>query len=217
MAMIDYGSVVKKNGKIIQTHFFENFSTLKYKNNYTLDEEGNIIPDPDYIDETIVTIKRFKFDDDLVRTNEIEEVKESMAGNFFSLIGDKENLIGFYKQYFVVAHNMIIDWEFDEFKEQAGCSWYDYWHSHKKPITIDFKGFGKIKFSKIDKDEEYFTAFIADFTYKGDRYEVLFGYGIDPKVKYSEIYFNKYEDRRKLRDIYKFFGIEKRLRKNGKR
>lgn len=199
MAMIDYGSICKKNGKIVQTNLFQNFSSLKYNIKYKEDENGEYITNPetgeliktdDSIDETIIKVKYkihekdengfYIIDDDHVIGEEI--VEQSMAGNFFTVIGDEKCLIGFYKNFFQIAYNKIIE----EFKyDPRDWFWGEYGikhSSHKKPLILDIPIIGRMKISLLNKN--YDGVFRAEFDLYGDHYDILYGYGLDINPRY---------------------------------
>ena len=174
MAMMDYGAVVKKNGKIIsdiEGGLFQNFSNLKYK-----DDESTI-------DET------------MVQGNDCDGIsmKFSMAGNYFALVGDEHFLMGFYKEGFTIAidkkvvGNIPTTWE-----------WFD---EHVKPLKFIINNEINVTISLAQKEHtEYgsrMCVYVAKFTYKGDNYEVLFGYGVDPSVIYTFTDGNYYHHKRK--------------------
>lgn len=199
MAMMDYGSICKKNGKIIQTEYFQNFSSLKYNVKHKEDENGDVLTDPetgklietnDSVDETIVKVKHKVYAKDengfsIIDDGHLigEEIAErSMAENYFTLIGDEKCLIGFYKNSFQIAYNRVVEslkydprdwfWGTCEIKHS----------SHKKPIVLDLPLIGKMKISLLNKD--YDGVFRAEFDLYGDHYDVLYGYGLDIDPRY---------------------------------
>ena len=80
--------------------------------------------------------------------------------------------------------------------------WFD---NHVKPITFDVKDNDKlittITISKAQKDKDSWfgsmSVYIAKFSYNGDDYEVLYGYGIDPNIKFTFSEYNYYQHKRK--------------------
>lgn len=170
MAMMDYGAVVKKNGKIISDPkggLFQNLTSLRYEPHVKgEDSEGNDIYADDHVDETIVKY-----------TNRDGEIKEySMAANEMAVVGDRHFMIGFYKQWFDIAiDGQIID--------RDGPALYDWFSEHKKPLvfTVDDIEF---KVRTICPDHDWMSILIMNFEYNGDHYEVMFGYGVDPDTRF---------------------------------
>ena len=176
---MDYGAVVKKNGVIISDVrglLFQNFTNLKYADYDSLKRGLEI-------DETIV--KGFNYKG--------EPIEFSMAGNYFALVGDEHFLMGFYKEGFVVeidkqvVNNLPCTWE-----------WFD---EHVKPLKFVVDNEIEITLSLAQKEHtEYggrMSVYLAKFTYKGDNYEVLFGYGVDTSIIYTFTDKNYYQHKRK--------------------
>lgn len=212
MAMIDYGAVVKKNGKIITDpngSLFQNYSTLRYNNQGEWKEvekfdelteetytESYFEKGENYIDETVVEAEVWSFnkkgsEGNTILSPEIDYLVEfknySFADNEMAVIGDEHFLIGFYKQGFSIA----IDKHMCYWAGDIGMhlNSYDWFRNHKKGINYyihDLNGnyITTIKLNKIDKTSDNLTAFIAKFEYNGDKYEVVYGYAMDPNPKY---------------------------------
>ena len=154
MAMIDYGSVVKKNGTIIQK---EMFMDMGKSIGFVLNE----IP---------YSYERNKYDDDFnVIGREIVNTTMRINGEFFSYIGDKELLICIYKGTIVfISNNKIVKIQND--------LWFDYSLPYRLQ-KLDFSVNG-IDF-KIKRLSKYKNRYKLRFYYKGDLYECLYGYGVD--------------------------------------
>lgn len=186
MAMLDYGAVVKKNGKIISdpNKMFQNFTNLKYET----DDDCNTV-----IDETVIECINYG-------TDKIE--KRSMAGNYFALIGDEEMMIGFYKTWFKIAVDK---------KEVNMGEYFCKWQSEdiKRDFVYEYPKLGKLTIKKIDKRPKYCNVYIASFSYKGDNYSVMFGYGVDPSIKYTfgpkNYYAPQKPDKSKLKRAHKYW------------
>ena len=179
MAMSDYGAVVKKNGKIISDvkgDYFQNFSTLKYE------EPENPFDEP-IVDETIVKGVNW----------EGKPIEFSMAENYFALIGDEHFLIGFYKTQFRVA---IDKHTYDDVPDI--WEWFD---EHVKPLKFTINNEVDVTISLAQKEHtEYgcrMDVYLAKFMYKGDNYEVLFGFGIDISLIFTFGDRNYYQHKRK--------------------
>lgn len=199
MSIIDYGSICKKNDKVVQINFSQNFSSLKYSIEYKKDDNGEYLSDPetgefiktdDSIDETIVKIKYkihekdengfYIIDDDHVIDEKI--VEQSMAGNFYTVIGNEKCLIGFYKNFFQIAYNKVVE-EFNHDPRDWFWGESEIKHSsHKKPLILDFPIIGKMKISLLNKDCD--RVFRAEFNLYGDHYDVVYGYGVDADIRY---------------------------------
>lgn len=146
MAMIDYGSVVKKNGTIIQKEMFMN---MKDSVGFEIDS----IPyryfnefEQKYIDYDI-------------------EIKDE----FFSYIGDNELLLCIYKcSIYFIVNNQIVKIQRD--------LWLDYnlpYELQKLEFNLNGVDF---RIKRLANDRNRYK---LRFTYKGDLYEVLYGYGVD--------------------------------------
>jgi hypothetical protein len=120
-----------------------------------------------------------------VRTGHVEDKEEttSLCGNYFAVIGDQELAIAFYKQWCVVALNGVID---NRDSNVSGINrTYDYiwFEGHKKAFKKDCKLLRQFKIKLMDPRSDA-GVYLARFYYKGDLYEVLYGYGIDPNPKF---------------------------------
>lgn len=191
MAMLDYGAVVKKNGKIISTKMFENFSSLKYEEKEIIKTDEDGIEYPNF--ETLV-------DETIVQTLDGDE--KSMAGNYFALIGDKDMLIGFYKDWFTLAIDKKVIDNTDYF------TWVS--SEHKRDFVKEYPVLGKINIKRLDKRIDYCNVLVASFTYKSDKYEVMFGYGVDVNVNYAfsnrNYFAPRKPDRKSLKNSHHFWG-----------
>ena len=194
MAMLDYGAVVKKNGKILpyakDSYGFNNYSTL---NGGTLHEEYEdmIWPGDNKMHKTLV--KSEYIGDESVR--EFGDDERSVIHNYMSVVGDKDYLVATYKHILSVfdAERCILEYSIGEDEE--------YSTERYKKITYLDATFCDIKIKRVGK---CLTA-IASFEYKDDNYEILFGYGVDEKdfimSKYAERWFN-YDDLKEIRKWY---------------
>lgn len=145
MAILDYGSVVKKNGKIIQNEMFMN---MKEAVGFTID-----------------TIS-YKYFSEYSNKEECCEVK--INDNCFSYIGDEELLLCIYKgSIYFISNGQIL-------KIQR-----DLWLDYDIPYCLQ-----KLEFSLNEIDFRIKRLFnqnryLLRFVYKGDLYEVIYGYGVD--------------------------------------
>lgn len=173
MAMMDYGAIVKKNGVIItdpKGGLFQNFTNLRYE---VMEEE----PYDTIVDETVVRYEPTKDDD-------WKPFNYSFAGNYFALVGDAQLMIGFYKTSFNIAvdkvnHNYP-DFDWISFNGRYQCT--HYYRAKYISVNKRDKVLTTLKISKIDEESQ---VFLATFVYNGDKYEVLYGYGLDPSLRYT--------------------------------
>lgn len=197
MAMIDYGAILKKNGKIQnRNEFFMDMETavgwtdsphIKYEDCDCIDENGysdcqncpraNFIEDSDWK----------SFDSDC-RNNHINS--NHMEGNWFAYAGDTEFVVGFYK-------HQIMTW----YKGEQKIHWLRWDYNNKYSIYLEVGG-TKMKFKALSK---YKDVYYGRFHYKGDLYEVVFGYGVDPNQKtWSRVKY-EYCDKKTIKFVDKFW------------
>lgn len=166
MAMIDYGSVAKKNGKIIQRDMFMNMKEavgFEIKSaKYNID--GNVF-------------------------------EETIKGNYFSYIGDKDLLICVYKcGLTIVSNNKVLRFINGLEKDP---------YLNYKTMVYKFEVNG-VKFY-LKRLNEQSNRYKLRFEYKNNLYEVLYGYGVDvDKNKWYDVtkkerrYINKWFNKNKL-------------------
>ena len=151
MAMTDYGSVVKKNDKIIQT---EMFMDMKDAVGFTIDK----IPYSYYSSYS----------------NEVRNCTINIDGEFFSYIGDRELLLCIYKgSIYFISNEEIVRIQRD--------LWLNYdlpYELQKLEFTINGVNF---RIKRLAKNKHRYK---LRFSYKGDLYEVLYGYGVAAKKDY---------------------------------
>lgn len=205
MAFMDYGCCVRKNGKIVGCIS----SPLKYKRGYHW-EGDELVDNEDNIDETMITYER----------ENGEKVQNSAGGNNHGLVGDKDFMVLFYKTWVSFAKDSYHPW--DGQKELGNImptwEWFvgthegGYRNSHKKPLVLNIDTIGEFIVKSINPSDNECNTYIAEFKYKGDKYSVLFGYGVysDPKYffKYGEEWFGKKSKRnrtlKKMAEWYSF-------------
>lgn len=171
MAMIDYGSVVKKNGKIIQK---ESFMDMEEAVGFIIEEL------PYFYESSQWEGENGEYLEEHMR-NKRKMYKENFRinGNFFSYIGDEELLVCIYKTKVVVISN-------GEIKE---LFWYGTENSNsgKEYSLRDRKFTRKFKVNGVDftirRLFEGDNKFILRFSYKNDLYECVYGYGVDVNKK----------------------------------
>lgn len=175
MAAIDYGAVVFKNGAHVNSELFMDMQEavgwvdvprLKYEDCDCLYDgrsdcgvcrralyKYNNPPIPDVWDYAIADC----------RGKELGGYSEKLDGNYYAYIGDKHLTVCFYKTHFLV----VVD------GEKIDSVWEDKWRSLRKKyadVDVHVKEIGK-------------RVFLFSMTYKGDHYNVVYGYGIDPNQR----------------------------------
>ena len=178
MAMIEYGSVVKKNGKIIQTEMFMDMKK----------ELGFVI------NSIKQSYKETIFDEEYKRTPNHNDYKQRIDGNYFSYVGDLSLLVCVYKCGIVIIDNGKIIKKVENLDDNA-CLPY-------RRMSLEFKV--KDVVFKLKRLNEESNRYKLRFIYKGDTYEILYGYGVDIN---SEIWYEP--SRKERRYISKWFGGNK--------
>jgi hypothetical protein len=149
MAMMDYGAIAFKNGKLMTKEFFgdmkemvgwEDTETDLYESRAHTDSE----PNSDYMKPI------------------------DLNKQYFAYIGDKDCIIAFYKTYMRIACRDRDDIFYchDEYFAYSHYTWskWEYYAG---------EGFAKVK---VTKRNGYF---VCKWKYRGDKYKVYFGYGVD--------------------------------------
>lgn len=163
MAMIDYGSVVKKNGKIIQNKMFMD---MKETVGFVIDKELTF--------KSMYRKQLYDEDYNIIGYKDKEQIRTVIPNNnFFSYIGDKELLILVYKGTLIFISN-------GEIIKIQNDLWLDYdlpYELQKLEFTLNNVDF---KIKRLFNQNRYKLR----FTYKEDLYEVLYGYGVDINKEY---------------------------------
>ena len=185
MAMLDYGAVVKKDGRIISDVHGDLFQNLTELSGGELHEEYEDILLEGDKEPTHTLVKSEYIGDESVRAHTVnlsgpvEWEKKSVIHNYFAVVGDKDFLIAIYKWCLLV---------FDHEKEIAYYGFGDgdlhyedsLWRIKHKVVKHLETPFGDIKIKEWDNK----NIGTAAFRYKGHNYEILFGYGVDVNVNY---------------------------------
>lgn len=147
MAMMDYGAIAFKNGKLISTEMFTPMIDMvgwedTEKDVYESREHGVDESESNYM------------------------LPLDLKDNFFAYIGDADCTIAFYKTTMVVVRRYIdgsftYDYELFGFSNYTWSKWEGYYCTTKVKVT---------------KRNGYF---VCKWKYKGDKYKVYFGYGVD--------------------------------------
>ena len=199
MAMIDYGAILKKNGKIVnRDQFFMDMETavgwtdyphIKYKDCDYITEDG-------YSDcqNCPRANREYDADDDyywlVSDCRDIKPNSNHLEGNCFAYAGDTEFVVGFYKW-------CVSLWS----KEKKWFYWMNWDFGGKMSIHLEFYGV-KMHFKAITEDRRVYH---GRFYYKGDLYEVVFGYGIDPNQKIWNRVKKQYCDKKTIRFVDNFW------------
>jgi len=228
MAMIDYGAIVIKNGRIINRNEF--FQDMKREVGWTDDPFRERYPDCDCFDELGPLSKRkamcnncprAKHSDEVISDDkkefspsiaisdckgfplEIDPKTNIIDGNYFAYIGDEELVIGFYK---------TIAFIYDGIRNKSeGVSNYSFDGEYisRKVIKMDLNG-ARITIRKIGSAQ-----YMLHMIYKENNYRVIYGYGIDSNIdvfnKTKNIYLGKWLARKITAIINhwtKDFGME---------
>lgn len=139
MAMIDYGAIAFKNGKLISTGMFTPMKDMVGWEDTQNDTYHNY-----YLDK-----------DEPLNLNK----------NYFAYIGDQEYTVAFYKCQIVIAEKSHDNfWYTIEFLNDAKFIWSKWIYSTKYNDII------------VTKRNGYY---VCRWKYKGDKYKVYFGYGVD--------------------------------------
>jgi hypothetical protein len=149
MAMIDYGAIAFKNGKLISTDMFTPM----------IDMVG-------WEDTELDVYESRSHTDDEPKSDYMKPI--DLDGQYFAYIGDKDCTIAFYKCQMVIV-SRYDDGPFRYNHEYFNCTNYTWskWEDYAG------EGFAKVK---VTKRNGYF---VCKWKYRGDKYKVYFGYGVD--------------------------------------
>lgn len=100
-----------------------------------------------------------------------EDKPLKLNGNYFVYIGDKDCTLAFYKEQMVIVERWK-DGTFRRKHEFFNCTNYT-WSKWE-----DYAGIGDGEFPKV-KVTKRNGYLVCKWKYKGDRYKVYFGYGVD--------------------------------------
>ena len=149
MAMMDYGAIAFKNGKLISTDMFTPM----------IDMVGWEDTEKDVYES---------------RSHSVDESESNymlplnLKGNYFAYVGDADCTLAFYKCSMVIVEKWQ-DGTFNYHCEYFGSSNYT-WSKWEDYCGVDFT---KVK---VTKRNGYY---VCKWKYKGDKYKVYFGYGVD--------------------------------------
>ena len=199
MAMIDYGAILKKNGKIVnRDEFFMDMETavgwtdyphVKYEDCDCINEDGysDCWNCPRANREYYANESYYWLESDC---RGIKPDSNHMEGNWFAYAGDTELVVGFYKQ-------MVMTW----YKGEQKIHWLRWDYNNRYSVYLEVSG-TKMKFKALSSHKQ---AYYGRFRYKGDLYEVVFGYGIDPDQKTWNRVKHQYCDKKTIKFVDKFW------------
>ena len=199
MSMIDYGAILKKNGKIVNRGEF--FMDMKKAVGWT-DNPPVRYADCDCLDglgnSMCCACSRMVFekrDDGYIHPiadchgNEPFPT-DKIGDNWFAYAGDTELVVGFYKQ-------MVMTW----YNGEKKVHWLRWDYADKYSINIEVGG-TKLHFKALSENK---SVYYGRFYYKGDLYEVVFGYGIDSTQSTWNRVKKDYCDKKTIKFVDKFW------------
>lgn len=149
MAFSDYGAIAFKNGKLMTKEFFGDMKKMVG----WYDTEKDLYESRSHED--------YEPESEYMRPLDLD-------GQYFAYIGDKNCTIAFYKTWLTIVERYD-DGTFGYKSETFAHSHYTWskWEDYAG------EGFAKVK---VTKRNGYF---VCKWKYKGDKYKVYFGYGVD--------------------------------------
>lgn len=183
MAMVDYGVVVIKNGKVINDGmFFMNMlAAVGWVDHKRIrHDDCNCFDDPDpllarsncyYCNRAQKEKVHIEGDEEPVTRlvadchgESFEPVSDHIDGNYFAYVGDEHLTLAFYKQHCLIMVDKVSQFEMWGIDNFQGC---------RKSIHFDVAG---VQFHLKHLDDRIYY---MRFHYKGDNYHIIYGYGID--------------------------------------
>ena len=142
MAMVDYGAIVWKDGKLISTDMFT------------------------------------PMEDMVGWTDENDDKEFKLNGNCFAYIGDKDFTVGFYKNVMRI-YRPKADPNYRDMAVYFGSESYEKWRRWRKWYVIDHKDLKLNMAELIVRPRRFHDYYICKMKYRGHKYKVAFGYGVD--------------------------------------
>ena len=199
MAMIDYGAILKKNGKIQNRNEFfmdmeaavgwTDYPHIKYEDCSCIDKDG-------YSDcQNCPRANREYYEDFEYYSLKcdcrgVKPDSNHMEGNWFAYAGDTDFVVGFYKQ-------QVMTW----YKGEQKIHWLRWDYNNRYSVYLEVGG-TKMKLKALSSHKQ---AYYGRFRHKGDLYEVVFGYGIDPDQKTWNRVKKDYCDKKTIKFVDKFW------------
>ena len=220
MAMIDYGAVVKINGKIVNENQF--FMDMQQAVGW-IDHPKKRYPDCDCLDDKgyseCFECPRRKTEHQShpelgewdatigdCRGNEIP-IQDKLDRNFFAYVGDEDFTIAFYKTSAVITNKN---------KTLYARLWYGFYSKdlgdtdvtaicRKMVRRFDIKIGDETIHLKIKRIGEGESKFYMRFIYKHNIYEIIYGYGIDPNKEVWNEVKHIYSTKKAIRIVDRFW------------
>lgn len=152
MAMSDYGAIAFKNGKLISTEMFTPMIDMvgwEDTDSDVYETRSHIVGEPE--------------------SNYIEPLR--LKDNYFAYIGDKDCTLAFYKTHMTIV-TKYNDGTFTKETEFFGSTYYT-WSKWETYAGLCDGTFPRVR---VTHRNGYY---VCKWKYKGDRYKVYFGYGVD--------------------------------------
>ena len=143
MAMVDYGAIVWKDGKLISTDMFTPMEDMV---GWTDEDKNKVL---------------------------CVDLSSVLAGNYFAYIGDKDFTVGFYKD---IMRAYCPDDEYYNEELYFSGTPFRGWRYWKKWYFIDSIG---DDVELIVRPRRFHDYYICTMKYRGHKYKVAFGYGVD--------------------------------------
>ena len=219
MAMLDYGALVKINGKIVnEEQFFMDmekavgwidYPRIRYGDCNCLDDEG-------YSDcgECPRRQTRHHSDPELgewdstigdCRGNKMW-IDNKLDRNYFAYAGDEGLTVAVYKSVAVFANknNTLRMRLWGLYLEGSSDTCISASEKMVKYLTIHTKD--ETVYVKIKKIAECSSRYYMRFIYKNNVYELVYGYGIDSKKQTWDFIKHSYCDKKSIRFVDKFWN-----------
>ena len=183
MAMVDYGVVAIKNGKVINDGmFFMNMLTAVgwVDQKRIRHDDCDCFDDPDpllaksncyYCNKAQKEIVHYENCEDTdakliadCHGESFESVSNHIDWNYFAYVGDEHLTLAFYKQQCLIMADKVLQFEMWGIDNFLGC---------RKSIHFEVAG---VHFHLKHLDDRIYY---MRFHYKGDNYHIIYGYGID--------------------------------------
>lgn len=217
MAMIDYGALLKINGKIVnRNEFFMDMQTAVGWVDYprVRYEDCNCLDDEECSDcgECPRAQKRHMSDPELGEWDHIIGdckgnklcIDDKIDRNYFAYAGDEDFTVAVYKNWAVFAGKAI---------PKKFCLWEvifndtENWtiNVHRMVKNFSVQVGDETVSVKAKKITEHGRRMYMNFRYKGNFYELVYGYGIDSNQELWDKIKTRYADKKTIKFVDKFW------------
>lgn len=208
MSMIDYGALVKVNGKIVNRNQFfmemkdavgwVDIPDIKYEDCDCINEFGQSDCQNCPRRQTYANGKDYMADCRGLTPN--QEYGNKINNNYFAYVGDEELTVCVYKTHHIILinkdkENAISDWEIDGWKSSA--------LKYVKYYDLDVNG--KKVHIKVKRLSWLNRQFYMEFWHNNNFYQIVYGYGIDPNKKVWNKIKYRYCDKKVIRFVDRFW------------